>query len=482
MTKRHDLALLLALSAALPACTADDASNDEVEASTGTDTTTSAGTATGATETGESSGSESSGSESTSESSGETGDTTDTGTDSTTGVVDPNEQIPPPDAEGCHAIYAQDLLPEFSLTIAPDVLEQLEWEWVNGAMNEAMGIDPNPYHPLDAFQYEDIVITDAQIRLRGNPDFWEPDDKLQYQISFNEVDPDGRFLGLRKILFDAATFNRHMLRDRLSLSIMRDMGLEAPCANNARVVINGEYYGIFTNLEKIDKEFLQRVFVDDEGDLWKRANWELETNELTSNDMRLDALKDAVTVAELEQYLDLEQALKVFAAEAILPNSDGMWAGGLNFYLYDDPTRGKFVMLPWDLDNTFERFNDPPDGEYPINPDPVVWEKQTTHGRPWYDLALTDPEWFSYYILSIEAQLDSSYQPAVLHEKIDTWTAQIEQSVLEDVNKPYPNSTYYNKVEELHEYVQQRYEFLDQWLVCWQMGGTPDAEGYCVAP
>ena len=94
----------------------------------------------------------------------------------------------------------------------------------------------------------------------------------------------------------------------------------------------------------------------------------------------------------------------------------------------------------------------------------------------------TDPEWFAYYIMAIEAQTYSSYQPAVLHEKIDTWTAQIEQSVLEDVNKPYPNTTYYNKVEELHEYVQQRYEFLDQWLACWQMGGTPDAEGYCVAP
>jgi hypothetical protein len=481
--KRPDIAMFLALCAALPACTDDGGSTDEVDASTGTDSTTTMGASESTTEAGESSGSESTEStESTTESTSDTASTSDTGTDSTTGVIDPNEQIPPPDAEGCHAIYAQDLLPEFHLTIAPAELAALEQEWLDGAMNEAMGIDPNPYHPLDTFAYQDIVIHDAQIRLRGNPDFWEPEDKLQFQISFNEIDPDGRFLGLRKVLFDAATFNRHLLRDRLSLSIMRDMGLEAPCANNARVVINGEYYGIFTNIEKIDKEFLQRVFVDDEGDLWKRANWELETNEETSNDLRLDALKDTVTVAELEQYLDLEQALKVFAAEAILPDSDGMWAGGLNFYLYDDPTRGKFVMLPWDLDNTFERFDDPPDGEYPINPDPVVWEKPTTHGRPWYDLALTDPEWFTYYVMAIEAQTYASYQPAVLHETIDTWTAQIEQSVLEDVNKPYPNTTYYNKVQELHDYVQQRYEFLDQWLACWQMGGTPDAEGYCVAP
>ena len=399
-----------------------------------------------------------------------------------TGVTDPNEQIPAPDNEGCHAIYAQDNLPVFELTVDPKVWNSLVWEWNNGAKNEELGIETDPYHPLAEFRYGNVVINDAMIRLRGNPTWWNVDDKMQFQIGFDKYDDDGHFLGLKKIAFDAATYNRHMLRDRLALQIMRDMGITAPCANNARVYVNGAYYGIFTNLEKIDEIFLQRAFDDPTGDLWKRANWELETNKKTANDMRLKALRNADTVAELESYLDVEQALRVFAAEAIIPDSDGMWAGGLNFYVYDEPVGDKFVMLPWDLDNTFERFNDPPDGEYPTNPDPIVWEKPTTHGRPFYTLAMTDPDWFNYYIEVVGEQVESGYQIDVLHERIDTWSAQIHDAVLDDINKPYSNKLYLSKVEELHEYVDTRHSYLVDWLDCWEDGGVADGEGYCELP
>lgn len=396
---------------------------------------------------------------------------------------DPNEQIPPPDEEGCHAIYAQDVLPTFDLTIDPEVWEQLVYEWMHGQEHEDLGVDPDPYHPLAEFRYGDIVIKDAEIRLRGNPTWWNHDDKLQFQIGFDRNNDDGHFLGLKRLAFDAATYNRHLLRDRLALSIMRDMGVIAPCANNAKLNINGEYYGIFTSIEKIDEIFVKRVFEDPTGDLWKRQNWQLETNKDTATKTRLKALRAADTIDELEDYLDVGQALSVYAAEAIIPNSDGGWAGGLNFYLYDDPKTKKFILLPWDLDNTFERFNDPPDGEYPINPDPVVWEKLKTHGRPFYDIPLQqDEDWFWYYIDTIEDQFEEAYDVDELHDKIDTWTAQIQQAVFDDVNKPYTNKLYLKKVAELKNYVEGRHEWMEDWLDCWDEGGEPDGEGYCELP
>lgn len=430
--------------------------------------------------------------ESGSDSHADSGSGSDAGPDSTTdepsadlgmsGSDDPNEQIPPLDEEGCPAIYAQDLFPTFELTISPEVWDALVSGWLNGQANEDAEVDPRPYHHLSEFRYGDIVITDAQIRLRGNPTNWDPENKMQFQIGFSQYHESGHFLGLERLAFDAAMYNRHMLRDRLGLSIMRDMGVMAPCANNARLEVNGEFYGVFTSIEKMDENLLERVFDDPTGDLWDRHNWELKTNEDTANDGRIELLKDAESIEELETYLDLEQALAVFAAEAIIPNSDGPWAGGLNFFLYDDPLRNKFVLLPWDLDNTFERFNGPPDSDYPINPDPVVWEKATTHGRPFYELALDDPAWFNYYIQRLEQQLASGYDIDDLHTKIDTWTLQIQDAVFEDPSKPYSNDLYLNKVEELHEYVQGRHDFLVNWLVCWQNSGVPDQEGYCEAP
>jgi hypothetical protein len=256
------------------------------------------------------------------------------------------------------------------------------------------------------------------------------------------------------------------------------MGITASCANHARVNVNGEYYGLFTSLEKLDKRFLERVFEDPEGTLWDRHGWEPATNETTADPSRLEDLVDADTLAEVEEYLDVAQMLRTFAGEAILPDSDGMWAGGMNFFLYEDPISDKFLFVPWDKDGTFERFGSSPD--FPLNPDPVTWERVTSHGRPWFEIALDDPEWFDYYIAAIEDQYYSSYVPEELHALIDEWTAQIQQAMFEDPNKPYSNQKYLDEVEKLHDFIDIHHEFLDEWLECWQAGGEPNSLGYCI--
>jgi hypothetical protein len=381
-------------------------------------------------------------------------------------TASPDEGFSPvrllPDEEGCPGQYAQELLPTFELTIEEEVWQTLQEEWAAGVALQADEVagdieDRNPYHPLRTFAYEGVQLHDLSLRLRGNPDFWLSQGKLQLQVSFNEHDPDGRFVGLRKLLFDAAAFNRSFLRDRLALSVMRDLGLPAPCANNARLVINGTYYGLFTSVERIDKEFLSRNFEDDGGDLWRRGAWELRTNEETATRERLDALNAATTIEELEQYLDLEQALTLFAVDAVLPNADGPWAGGLNFYLYDDPARGRFVILPWDLDNGFTRL--------PAEVDPVTWRKEERfYGRPWFDLLLADPGWAARYREEIGRVLDEGYVVERLQERIERWHEQVADAAIEDPNKPFGNRAFFDDTVDLHLYVQERERFLRGWL------------------
>ena len=125
-------------------------------------------------------------------------------------------------------------------------------------------------------------------------------------------------------------------------------------------------------------------------------------------------------------------------------------------------------------------FDDDPGGLYPVNPDPTVWEKENTWGRPWYDIPMQDPVWFDYYIAQMREVVDLGYQADVLHDRIDTYTAQIQDAVHADTYKPYSNDIYDSKVEQLHEHVQSRADDLEAWLGCWEGGGTADAEGYCV--
>ena len=388
--------------------------------------------------------------------------TGDTGTGGTTG--DPVEPWSP---KGCPAIYAQDLLPTFEIEISESELAGLHTEWL------AADDYNTPEHPLIAFKFGDIVVKDATARLRGNATWWYQQGKMQLEISFNTYNDKGRFKGLRKLVFDAAAANTSFLRDRLAMTILQDVGLPTPCANNARINLNGEYYGLFTSIEKIDKEFLERRFEDPEGDLYKRAKWEKKTNESDKDDSALEDLLDADNVDELLEFMNLEQALLEWAAEAVMPDGDGAWAGGLNYYLYRDSKTG-FNVLPWDMDATFTRL--------PYDTDPYVYLKPSDWGRPFYDIATADPEWFAKYIEKLDYVLEHGYKVDVLQERMDTWAAQIADAAAEDPNKPFSTSDHLTGVKAQRSYVAKRAEFVKQWLKCWQDGGTKNEDGTCKPP
>ena len=83
------------------------------------------------------------------------------------------------------------------------------------------------------------------------------------------------------------------LRQRLALSFLRDLGITSQCANNARISFNGHLYGLYTNLEHMDKEWLQRVFPGAaDGDLWSDF-WTRETNQTSTDDSHMLGLRTA---------------------------------------------------------------------------------------------------------------------------------------------------------------------------------------------
>jgi spore coat protein CotH len=410
------------------------------------------------------------GSATSSAASGSGGETTTGDPPETTGEPDPTTGGEPAwQPKDCPGFYAQDRLPTVELEIDPGELAELEQEWA------IADDDDLQEHPLLAFKVEDTVITNASVRLRGNSSHWPDQKKMQFEVSFNTYDKQGRFEGLKHVLFDAAEYNRSFLRDRLALAILRDAGLAAPCANNARVVVNGAYYGLFTNIEKVDSEFLERNFEDPNGNLYKRAGggsgWDKKTNEEDPSEADVEQLNAASTIDELRAVMNLEQALLEWATEAVIPDRDGAWGGGLNQYVYNDPRTG-FVVIPWDLDDTFTRLE--PDT------DPYTYIKEGDHGRPFYDIATADPVWFGRYVDAIARAVETAYDVEVLQERLDTWAAQIAAAAVDDPNRPFTLDQHLDQVEDMREFVAERRLFLDDWLKCWQDGGADlDHDGKC---
>ena len=405
------------------------------------------------------------------------------------GMPDPDGGMPPQpdggttveDPEGCPPMYRQDLLPTYELRISEQEWAAMTDEFLHRAQREAEGLNPKPYHPAD-FTYvagdQRIEVPDVRIRLKGNSSWWQTiafdtNPKMQFVISFNETNPDGRFLGVRKLELDMPRTDLTYFKQRLGLRALRQMGVPAQCANNARVVINGAYYGLYTNLERFDKELLQRVYGHDDadGDLWQGGRV-IETNEDSFTWDRLDAFWGVQSVAQLDAVADLDASLEEWAAEMMISDSDGYANGYANFMVYDHPVRG-FIWMPQDLDTVFDKDFMPAETSPVFAPSAWPrWELDWYH----YLLVMNDRGGFDRFVNAL-ATVRGKLDPAALQADIDAWRVQIADAVEDDPHRYVTTEEHEHQIDRVRHYITDRAVAIDAWLACRQGSGGADRDG-----
>jgi len=377
-------------------------------------------------------------------------DTTEDDTNSTDTIEDV-EGIPS-DEDSCSDIYNQDILPTFSLDFEPSVWDQIV---------SACSAGSQTYFPVQ-FSYDGETV-EAMTRLKGN---WSWNcDKMQFVISFNEEDPDGRFHGLRKIVLDAPWYDHTLLHERLAFPLFKDRGLPYSCANNAKLMVNGEYYGLYANVERIDREYLERHFADPTGNLYQGGS-ELKTNEDVYDTSDIEALNAASTVEDIAQLVDLDQAVAEWSMEAMIPAMDNYWAGvEINYYLYNDPQSG-FVYLPYDLDISF--------GDSAYSDGSLVWSNVAsvdpiTHEHSGWgkevlvETVLNDPYWCTRFVQELALSREA-FDPEALRATVQLWDAQIIDALNEDPNKTFSNERHIAATSQLMTFFDERADFVDGWL------------------
>ena len=381
-------------------------------------------------------------------------ETTDTTT--TTPPAEPAETWP----KKCPDLYDQDVVPSVAFDMAPE-------DWAGFASDCRTGAQT--YRPVTVTWDGETV--DAMARLKGN---WSWScDKYQFVLSFNEQDPAGRFHGVRKTMFDAPWYDQTLLHERIAFPLFEARGLPYSCVNNAQLVVNGEDYGFYANIERIDEEYLERHYEEKDGNLYQ-AGTELKTNEDTADTSRLDALHQAQTVDEIAALVNLDQAVAEWAMEAMIPALDNYWAGvEINYYLYDHPSRG-FEYLPYDLDISFgdTAYTDGslvwPDA---LTVDPITWQHSGWGKEALVMTVLSDPTWCGRFVAEL-VEARAVYDADALVARLDTYEAQIADGVAGDRRKPFSTAAHTVSVDDLRAFFADRAEVVDAWLA---------ADGHCPA-
>lgn len=364
------------------------------------------------------------------------------------GKDDDNDDKPEPGSDedlwDCADLFEQDRLPVYHITLDHAVWRELEREFA--AHDGTKG-----YHPVESFEVDGESIGGVSIRLKGNEGYSWVGTKMQFVVSFVEEDEDQRFHGQRHVAFDATWYDHTLLNNRTATRFLRRMDLPAPCANNALLYLDGEYYGIYAHMEEPDREYLERNFGDEnaDGNLYKYG-YELKNNE-GADTTRIQQFWSSYAFEDISKYGDPAQWVKEWASEATMPDWDGYWISGHNYFLYDHPEKG-LMYIAWDLDATFAYYAAPT-----YDPFGVYWSSV-----PHESSVLSEPDYERQFIQEI-ADFAAKFPAETMDEEVAAWDEEIRPWLEADPNKYYSMAEHDAAVALTRQGFYERRDFLLAW-------------------
>jgi spore coat protein CotH len=274
--------------------------------------------------------------------------------------------VPPADSD---ELFDPARLPRFDLEVSPAAIAEID---------AAERAGDTKHYVRARFRYGAEALPDVGLRIKGETTRTAFHEKPALKIKFDEFVPGRSFRGLRRLTLNNLLEDPSGIAERLAYHFFRLAGLPAPRANNALLYVNGAFYGVYVNVESVDKPLLRRWFASDAGNLYEEGgedflagreeSFELQTNEMADDRSDLRALtaalataRDETLLADLAPVLDTEHFLHFTAAEGIVNQWDMYGYTRFypnNFHLYHEPTSGKFVFLPWGMDMAWKPMNE----------------------------------------------------------------------------------------------------------------------------
>ena len=254
-------------------------------------------------------------------------------------------------------------------------------------------------------------IDDAGLRLRGNGSRRRPEGETGehhmsgstvwhptgFGLNFRKYHKDSQHTlqGIRKINLRYFYHDPSYVRELFCYRLLSDFGAwVAPRDTYCRLWIHVQgdtwpaYYGIYTMLEPIDKQYLndrQDLFGSSDGYLWKCGQGKAQLKNVTDADfgvdndetpyvlkthtdefatakeqfndfvLNLNTLSDEEFASWIPTVCDVPLLLRTYAVVVAVGSWDDYWNNSNNYYLYfntTSPSQYQFFFIPYDLDNT----------------------------------------------------------------------------------------------------------------------------------
>jgi len=336
-----------------------------------------------------------------------------------------------------------------------------------------------------------ISLDSVGVRFRGNTSYTtiQNSQKKSFAIETDFVRSGQELMGYKNLKFNNAhtdaSFMREVLYNRLA-----KRHIPIAKASYVRLSLNGQDWGIYPNIQAVDKTFLDEWFLSNDGPLIRATRqttgnpgggWGdgtagmnflgVDTNlyknyyYLKSSDLAepwnylmracsVLAQTNAGTIDTAQAYLDIDKILWFLATENIFTDDDSyVYKGKMDYIVYYEPETGLTTPLEYDGNSTFITNNATSSNWGPF-------KNVTNANYPLLNKLLNIPQWRQRYLAHYRTLLEEVFNPVVTNPLIDRLDTLIAAQVASDPKKLYSTAQYTSGVPGLKTFVTNRRNYL----------------------
>ncbi len=315
---------------------------------------------------------------------------------------------------------------ESQLPVYQILIDQADWDIINS--------NPQSDQLVPAVFIADATSYDVQVRYRGSSQ------RLYAKKSWKVRFPEGVLFHGRDILnLNADMPDRSLMREEESYRLLGEADVIAPLADFTQLFVNDGDYGVYTSVEDVDVEFLERVGLDPNGNLYRcydrlavlpdtaayMAAYDKKTNENEGYGDLIEFIEliNATPSSDFYQtflpIFNFEQFYHYYASNVLV----GIIDFGLDdYYLYHDLEADYWYWLPWDYNETFGNTENWPESlNYqttilPATSNRFIWKLYNV------------PHFRQRHIDRLRQLMDTHFSQETMDPKIDVAYATIEES------------------------------------------------------
>lgn len=301
-----------------------------------------------------------------------------------------------------------------------------------------------------------ITLDSVGVRYKGNSSYnaASSSPKKPLKIKFNEFISGQKYYGIKVLNFSNGYGDPTFLREKISYDISLKY-MPSPRSNFAAITIGSEYIGLYTQIEQVNEQFLDRIYQDKTLNLYKASDagaslvysdnnpnsyvseMELKTNEdlndwsgMVSFLNYINNTEDELFCNSYTNYMNPDNVAPFFAFMMVMSHFDSYIGSGRNFYLTQMNAAGYISFVPWDLNLTF--------GGYPNGWDVYKQSAITTSNidqRPLFKKLMGCEEFKFKYLAYIKKMITTDASEESIQKAIDKHVSIIQPFVEADNNK-----------------------------------------------